>query len=82
MKDDVHLTEFTLNQTKKMKMGIHQWANMDSYLKKDRFRLDARKNLFLRRIVKQWNRLPRKVMQSASLGVFKTRLDTALSILA
>jgi len=42
-----------------------------------RFRLDIRKRFFTKRVIKHWRRLPREMIESLSLEVFKRHVDIA-----
>ena len=47
-------------------------------LKQRKFQLNMRKNFFPLRVMELWHRLPREVVESPSLEIFKTHLDKVL----
>lgn len=52
---------------------------IDFKLKECRFRLYIRKKLFTLRAVRQWDWLPRNIVDAPSMVIFMDRLDQALS---
>lgn len=48
-------------------------------LQETRFRLDIRKKLFTMRMMRHWSKLPREVVDAASLELFEARVDGAVS---
>jgi len=50
-------------------------------LKQRKLQLNTRKNFFPLRVTEHWNRLPREVVESPSLEIFKPHLDKVLCIL-
>ncbi|KFP67469.1 hypothetical protein N322_11560, partial [Cariama cristata] len=47
-------------------------------LKLRKFHLNIRKNFYTLRVAENWNRLPREIVESPSLEIFKTHLDVFL----
>ncbi|KFV79323.1 hypothetical protein N308_13048, partial [Struthio camelus australis] len=43
-----------------------------------KFHLNRRKSFLTERVTEHWKRLPREVVKSPSLEIFKSRLDTIL----
>jgi len=50
-------------------------------LKHRKFQLNTTKNFLNLRVTEHWNRLPRAVVESPSLEIFKTCLDKVVCIL-
>ena len=50
-------------------------------LRQRRSMLDIRRKLFTQRVVTHWHRLPKEIVDAASLDAFKARLDVILNSL-
>ena len=47
-------------------------------LKKERFRIDVRRNFFTDRVVDIWNHLPDHIKNATNVNMFKTRIEAYL----
>ena len=58
-----------------------QWKDNGNYhkLQQNKTWLDMRTKMFTVRLIKHWKRLPREVVESQFLRIFKAQLDMALS---
>jgi len=66
-----------MSSFKALSFGFHI-IELKLKLQHKKFCLNMRKNFFTLRVMECWNRLPRGVVESSSLEIFKTHLDKVL----